>query len=57
MDNNFIMNFELLVYGVLGPEAHYPHLYWARNLSQGLGPSEEKKTLSRGPTLVNNQVG
>ena len=43
--------------GVLGPEAHYPHLYWARNLSRGLGPSEEKKTLSRGPTLVNDQVG
>ena len=43
--------------GVLGPEAHYPHLYWARNLSRGLGPSEEEKTPSRGPTLVNDQVG
>ena len=43
--------------GVLGLEARYRHLYWARNLSQGLGPSEKEKTPSRGPTLVNDQVG
>ena len=43
--------------GVLGPEAHYPHLYWTRNLSRELGSSEEDKTPSRGPTLVNDQVG
>ena len=43
--------------GVLGPKTHYPHLYWARNLSRGLGPSEEEKTPSRGPTLVNDPVG
>ena len=42
--------------GVLGPEAHYPHLHWARNLSRGLGLFEEEKTPSRGPTLVNDQV-
>ena len=45
------------IVGVLGPKAHYPHLYWAWHLSQGLEPSEEKKTPSRGPTLVNDQVG
>ena len=42
--------------GVLGPEAHYPHLYWAQNLSRWLGSFEEEKTPLRGPTLVHNKV-
>ena len=44
------------IVGVLGPKAHYPPLYWAQNLSRGLGLSEEEKTPSRGPILVNDQV-
>ena len=47
----------IIIVGVLGPETHYPHLYWAQTLSRGLGSSEEEKTPSRGPTLVNDQVG
>ena len=46
----------MFIVGVLGPETHYLHLYWAQNLSRELGPFEEEKTLSRGPTLVNDQV-
>ena len=57
LNTTIILIFKILDVGVVGPKAHDTPLYWAQNLSGGLGPSEEEKTPSRGPTLVNEQVG
>ena len=52
---------KILCVGVLGPEAHNSHLYWAQNMSRGLGLSKDRGTpltshLCRGLALMNDQV-
>ena len=47
---------KILCVGVLGPEAHNSHLYWAQNMSRGLGLSKDRGTPLRGLALMNDQV-